>query len=696
MNRFNCKTQTGYALIIFVLLLMGIGGVVIGGFTQQVKKDVEFEKFLHNKRVLEQAKQALLQFAYNYPVTNQNGPGRLPCPDTDNNGAPNSAINCSTFLGRLPWNQQNLNLYDIRDADGQRLWYAVSKNFSTQEAGPPGLPLNSAVTGTITLRDQAGNIIFDASANNGIAAVIIAPGAETARNGVPQDRSVGNGDDPFDMAVDTDVGIINAANYLDQLVGTEDNAAFVQDTTNGFILGPIDNLAAGSVIVNDQFIVITAQEVIEVAEKAALQAYRTAINDYLTNTVDVYPWLYNYKDVADIAGITNNYPANANFVTELGTNLGNFGRIPSIFGDYFTEADSQPIESALTGSVTLNDLPGPVTFNQETLDGNPNPATLIFQFNDGPTLTFPATKKLTNVGFTDIADVVGDDGRFSATFPTPESIEFQVYYWDEDNTPTGFWSICPAGGNDLIDCSRASDGTPTPGVANGLKARILHLTVTLTFDGVFDFETDYSTAPAIGAVVAATNTSHAWISATYATANINSIGWTLSATYESEQHYHANDTSLEVSNNTYATGTVEMDEYIQGPVTLGMRYYPVLPGWAFDNDWHNSIMMGYANDYRPDANGAAGDCAVNAPCLQILGLPGTNNDEVSILVLAGEHIWADGDTVPFVAVDGNFDNEVGDVFNIENSDLDNVFDIRTLQNTAAPGDAQLDKILVIE
>ena len=60
MHRFNRKTQSGYALMIFVVPLIGIGRVVIGGFTQQVKKDVEFKKFLHNKRVLEQAKQAQL------------------------------------------------------------------------------------------------------------------------------------------------------------------------------------------------------------------------------------------------------------------------------------------------------------------------------------------------------------------------------------------------------------------------------------------------------------------------------------------------------------------------------------------------------------------------------------------------------------------------------------------------------------
>jgi hypothetical protein len=138
-----------------------------------------------------------------------------------------------------------------------------------------------------------------------------------------------------------------------------------------------------------------------------------------------------------------------------------------------------------------------------------------------------------------------------------------------------------------------------------------------------------------------------------------------------------------------------MVNFGNGPLSLEMRFYPELPDWVFDNDWHNSVMMAYADDYRPDANGAAGDCGANPPCLQIIGLAGTNNDKVSILALAGERNWVDGDLIPLVAADGSFENEVGDVFNLENSNLDNIFNIRTVEDTGAPGDTRLDKILVI-
>ncbi|MFA9420660.1 MAG: hypothetical protein ACERLB_10965, partial [Gammaproteobacteria bacterium] len=82
MKRRPYKNQTGFALLFFVLAIMGAGGLLLVGFSEGILDAVESKKFEHNKRVLEEAKQALLQSAYNYPVTNGKGPGRLPCADT--------------------------------------------------------------------------------------------------------------------------------------------------------------------------------------------------------------------------------------------------------------------------------------------------------------------------------------------------------------------------------------------------------------------------------------------------------------------------------------------------------------------------------------------------------------------------------------------------------------------------------------
>ena len=66
MKPLNIKYQNGIALLIFVVVLMGIGGFVLIGYNQGLLKEVEAKRFEHNQRVLKEAKQALLQFTYNH------------------------------------------------------------------------------------------------------------------------------------------------------------------------------------------------------------------------------------------------------------------------------------------------------------------------------------------------------------------------------------------------------------------------------------------------------------------------------------------------------------------------------------------------------------------------------------------------------------------------------------------------------
>ena len=127
------------------------------------------------------------------------------------------------------------------------------------------------------------------------------------------------------------------------------------------------------------------------------------------------------------------------------------------------------------------------------------------------------------------------------------------------------------------------------------------------------------------------------------------------------------------------SGTLEFSSFVGPTLQLGLRYYPQLPDWVVDNGWHNAVMMAYADDYRPD--GAGGPCTVGTNCLVIDKFTGARNNKVSLLVIAGEHDWADE------GGDGMI-NDVGDVFDVGNDDLDSTFDVR-----AADGN---DKILVID
>jgi len=116
-------------------------------------------------------------------------------------------------------------------------------------------------------------------------------------------------------------------------------------------------------------------------------------------------------------------------------------------------------------------------------------------------------------------------------------------------------------------------------------------------------------------------------------------------------------------------------------VNLGLRYYPELPDWVFDNGWHDSVMMAYAQDYRPDTPVAPCSEIVLPDCIQINNLAGNNDNKISILTIAGQHDWVDE------GADG-FTNDVGDVFDVENENLDRIFDARAVLGN--------DRILIIE
>ena len=667
------KQQAGYALLIILIVLMGIGGVVAANFTQEVKERAEFERHLHNKRVLAEAKQALLQYTYNYPVNNPSrGPGRLPCPDTDNDGLPDPSFNCingGEMVGRLPWADSELNLPDLRDASGERLWYAVSQNFANTISPSANDVINSSTVGTITVEDQTGQVLFDGATGGGVAAVIIAPGPAIDRNGVFQNRSADEND---------------PVNYLDTIVWPgedapppSDNAEFINGNSNGFILGPVDDLATGIQLVNDQFILITAEEVIEVAEKATLQAYRTAILNYLSNTGNQYPWLYNYTDVPDVPGLMTFYPGDNVFANEQAIYLGNRGRIPSMFNEYFRDENSGSIQSKLdiAWSVTLDGAPAQI--NRD--GGGP------FEFNSSETLSLNVQTReiMTDVRFEDGANT---EGRLSGNALTPDVITQELWFWDElGGGATGPYSLCPDDGNgvsELCDCWREADGTPDPCDGNDGDERILRVFLEIDLDGVFTFDTDYAAAPRINVVTPADGNSHARISAVFAGVDVVLGTLPIKLRYELDENYLAGE-NFQVQQS----GTFDLNDpdVTIGDLTLGLRYYPVLPRWVFSNGWHDSILMAYAAEYLP--GGFGGPCLAPGTCLLINNQAGITHDNISLLVLAGEHDWEDDD-LP------GYSDDLDKVFAIQNDNTNDTFDARA--PVAIGTNDGADKLLVIE
>lgn len=264
--------QQGAALILMVFILV----LAITGYLMNSLNSAEVIKQRDEKTrvALAEAKVALLGFAASQDFSNPGlcgtncpRPGDLPCPDTDNNGI--AEVSCGNAsgttqqvnrLGHLPW--ITLGLPDLRDGDGERLWYAVSSRYKSNSRYRP---LNSDTTATITLRNTNGSIIYDATNGNGLVALIIAPGAAFVR----QDNII---------QVRNGVNQNIASNYLDVALG-EDNQGFIDGGNDGFIAGPVKDVT-GKTIVNDSMLAITRDEMNQVMEARTLAEVKSALTIY--------------------------------------------------------------------------------------------------------------------------------------------------------------------------------------------------------------------------------------------------------------------------------------------------------------------------------------------------------------------------------------------------------------------------------
>jgi hypothetical protein len=279
LNQGRGKQRGAALMVMLVIMIMGAAIFLVSSLNSsalQIKRDEI------TAASLAQAKDALIGYAASVDLTSGR-PGDLPCPDTNNTGvAGTSCGNASGStgqsqrLGRLPW--KTLGLPDLRDGSGERLWYAVSNNFKNNTRTSL---LNSDTVGTISVFAPDGTRLNDGSGNTGAVAVIIAPGDVLTRTDktTPQDRS--------------SAGVNTASNYLEvATVGgnTEDNASFTDgSSTNGFIQGRIkDN--NGNTIVNDQLLVISQDNIMQVIQKRVAGEVKQCLNEYALQNNGRYPW----------------------------------------------------------------------------------------------------------------------------------------------------------------------------------------------------------------------------------------------------------------------------------------------------------------------------------------------------------------------------------------------------------------------
>ncbi len=307
-NGISRIRQRGVAVLLLVVTLILGAAAVFYGLTTATSPEIERDR--KTAEALATAKAALIGYATGVAIDDSVSVARLgdlPCPDRDDSGTPSpnfGSVTCNVQtgrIGRLPW--KTLGLPDLRDGDGERLWYAVSTNFKndtrtdcTASAPEATTCLNSETRGTITIRDPAGNIKYDATntdpANSGVIAVIFSPGAVLRRQGTLQNRSCvgGAGCNLAGLCLGATTPKCDPINYLDiDPSSTEDNGDFTDSNTNGFINGIIRD-ASGNVVVNDRLIVITYQDLMPQLEKRVTGEISKCLVGYANANFGRYPW----------------------------------------------------------------------------------------------------------------------------------------------------------------------------------------------------------------------------------------------------------------------------------------------------------------------------------------------------------------------------------------------------------------------
>ena len=301
---------------------------------------------------LNTAKQALVNYATSVQLStvSPSRPGELPCPDLNNDGFADPPCGTSaTRLGRLPW--KTLGLPDLRDGTGERLWYAVSASFVNNPRTSCAVPtdpgcLNSNTSGTITVRDQAGNVTNDGTIQATAAmAVVIAPGLAVTRfDGVAQDRSCTGDSNVLNcqltrVCTGPSTALCNPVNYLDISPSGQDNKTLSESpSTNGFITGPISD-SNNIVRLNDAVTAVSYADLMPVVQRRVAQEVMRCLQNYAADyTVNGgqghFPWA---------SSLVNQFPTTGYFTDKTNTL---FGRVPDSTQLSNTRIDSGSTMSA--------------------------------------------------------------------------------------------------------------------------------------------------------------------------------------------------------------------------------------------------------------------------------------------------------------------------------------------------------------
>lgn len=263
MGKFYLK-QKG-ATLIFATFIIALAATVYLLHAYDPAR-LSLEQDRRTYLALNDAKQALIAWSASHALH----PGQMPFPDRNADGNYDGKSDCnspvSTFsygflLGQLPvFGQDNPCIApqaglgnSYQDAQGNRLWYAVSRNLVHKYETPSADPLinPSVITSSIypwlIVKDRNGAII-----SNRVAVVILAPGnALTGQNRAGVAPTVNQYLDTFQIGA----SVLSNADYD----SADEDFIIGQDSRD---LGELDNSVTKPYYFNDKLVYITIDELI--------------------------------------------------------------------------------------------------------------------------------------------------------------------------------------------------------------------------------------------------------------------------------------------------------------------------------------------------------------------------------------------------------------------------------------------------
>jgi hypothetical protein len=190
-------------MIAILALVALISAFLIATALNRTAADVSNEREDRSMSALRKAKAALIAYAANeqsqlyYTPGTYCQPGALPCPDRNDDGDADCILpNTASLIGRVPY--KTIGLEDLRDASGERLWYALSHDFRKLRCTSiPALPTPPSPPGcTIINSDTKGQLtVVGIAPATQVVAVLFAPGeALQGQNRDPDTTTVAHND----------------------------------------------------------------------------------------------------------------------------------------------------------------------------------------------------------------------------------------------------------------------------------------------------------------------------------------------------------------------------------------------------------------------------------------------------------------------------------------------------------------------